>query len=278
MNVKDAQQKVDNYLMLEEKINELKAKQKEINHLLSINNIKYKAHRNGFLQAKKFLINRAKYIKHLNKIHPQIKYISGYKMQAHDGIRNFRVLVQDKKTKIRFYANASDLRKPNYNTNTYTVHRVNVFKDDLKEYDQLIKKHNLLTNPIIFYPCKECGRAFESTWGKQFCSKTCKKRWTNHLREQKRSKRAKLARKNGKYDNSISLEKIYKRDHGICYICGKKLNLDTYYNDPLAPTIEHVIPIIKGGTHTWDNVKLACRECNTAKGSKLSQEYIDKAS
>ncbi|WP_210434349.1 HNH endonuclease [Virgibacillus sp. SK37] len=35
------------------------------------------------------------------------------------------------------------------------------------------------------------------------------------------------------------------------------------------PSIEHVIPISKGGTHTWDNVKLAHRKCNNLKSDKV---------
>jgi 5-methylcytosine-specific restriction endonuclease McrA len=35
------------------------------------------------------------------------------------------------------------------------------------------------------------------------------------------------------------------------------------------PSIEHVIPLSKGGKHSWNNVKLACMECNTLKGDKI---------
>lgn len=39
---------------------------------------------------------------------------------------------------------------------------------------------------------------------------------------------------------------------------------------PDYPTIDHVIPLSKGGSHTWDNVKVACGECNcVVKGAKV---------
>ena len=34
-------------------------------------------------------------------------------------------------------------------------------------------------------------------------------------------------------------------------------------------TIDHVVPLSKGGEHSWENVVLACRSCNSRKGTKL---------
>jgi 5-methylcytosine-specific restriction endonuclease McrA len=34
---------------------------------------------------------------------------------------------------------------------------------------------------------------------------------------------------------------------------------------PDAPTVDHIIPLAKGGTHTWDNVQLAHWSCNSDK-------------
>ena len=75
-----------------------------------------------------------------------------------------------------------------------------------------------------------------------------------------------------KHDNDISLEKLFKRDHGTCYLCGMVCDwLDGEDRNGMFvagvhyPSIDHVVPVAKGGTHTWDNVKLACRGCNTKK-------------
>lgn len=131
---------------------------------------------------------------------------------------------------------------------------------------------------IKFLQCEYCGRTFEQHYGNCFCSEKCRKKQYNLRKRRKRSVRTKQAKRNGNYDKSITLAKVYKRDHGVCYICGKHLILNDDYNRSGAPTIEHVVPICKGGTHTWDNVRLACRACNIAKGTKLLKEYIKKAS
>lgn len=37
-------------------------------------------------------------------------------------------------------------------------------------------------------------------------------------------------------------------------------------NHPSAPTLDHIIPLSRGGQHTMDNLQCLCRDCNTAKG------------
>lgn len=258
------------------KANELKVQIKQLSKELSKTTAKIKNYHKSYLNAKLFLKNRQAYIAHLENKYPNLKYISGYKLTHRDENRRFKVWVQDRNNKIRFWIYSTDLRRPTFNSNVLRKNKSHILKADLKIFYQLNQQKKI--KPILFYPCRTCGKVFESKWGKTFCSDQCKRKWANRSREKKRSARTKRAKSNGKYDSSITLEKLFKRDKGECYICGKKLNPDTYYNDPLAPTIEHVIPIIKGGTHTWDNVRLACRACNNAKGTKLSQEYIDKAS
>jgi 5-methylcytosine-specific restriction endonuclease McrA len=46
-----------------------------------------------------------------------------------------------------------------------------------------------------------------------------------------------------------------------------------YCNRPfcpdLKPTVDHVFPVSKGGTHTQDNIVLACQPCNRRKSDKI---------
>lgn len=40
-------------------------------------------------------------------------------------------------------------------------------------------------------------------------------------------------------------------------------------------SIDHILPLSRGGTHTEDNVELVCLPCNIRKGTKTKEEYID---
>lgn len=64
---------------------------------------------------------------------------------------------------------------------------------------------------------------------------------------------------------------IFKRDSYICYICDKQLSPDTPWPDPLCPTIEHVIPLARGGADLESNVKTACWGCNNKKSTNMPQ-------
>ena len=59
----------------------------------------------------------------------------------------------------------------------------------------------------------------------------------------------------------------------LCAICGKPVDKSIRYPNPLSPSVDHIIPIARGG-HPSDlsNLQLAHRICNRAKGTKLQQE------
>jgi 5-methylcytosine-specific restriction endonuclease McrA len=80
---------------------------------------------------------------------------------------------------------------------------------------------------------------------------------------------------NGKIEWSINLHKLAQRDKNICHICGQKVDMNADNNDASYGSIDHVIPISKGGTHTWNNIKLAHRGCNTMKSNKMVKVLAD---
>ncbi len=63
--------------------------------------------------------------------------------------------------------------------------------------------------------------------------------------------------------------KVFERDGWRCQIC----LVDTPMvlmgtNSQTSPTLDHRLPISKGGPHTYANLQCACRACNTRKGDK----------
>ena len=56
----------------------------------------------------------------------------------------------------------------------------------------------------------------------------------------------------------------------VCGICGKPVDFSLKYPHPLSPTIDHIVPVSKGG-HPCDinNLQLAHRCCNRQKSDKL---------
>jgi len=55
-----------------------------------------------------------------------------------------------------------------------------------------------------------------------------------------------------------------------CWVCKGTINRHLRFPNFMAATVEHIIPISKGGTHTWDNVAPAHAKCNFEKGDSLA--------
>lgn len=58
----------------------------------------------------------------------------------------------------------------------------------------------------------------------------------------------------------LELEKENK-----CYYCGKECKEDK--------TLDHKLPVTRGGTNSKENLVVACRSCNCSKNNKTEEEY-----
>lgn len=128
--------------------------------------------------------------------------------------------------------------------------------------------------------CIECGKEFTAFNKQQIMCRDCHDKQKKEKRKTLKRLREAKAKKNGKIEWNISLEKLIQRDEGICKICGRQVDInDYYYTDEgyfIAgdnyPSIDHIIPLAKGGTHTWDNIQLAHRHCNSIKSDDIIEQ------
>ena len=68
-------------------------------------------------------------------------------------------------------------------------------------------------------------------------------------------------------DNSVTndfLKSIYECE--FCYYCNNKTDMS-------KRTLEHLIPLSKGGLHSTNNIVMACKKCNFSKSDKTESEY-----
>lgn len=119
------------------------------------------------------------------------------------------------------------------------------------------------------HPCPVCGKITDKP---KYCSALCRRR-ANYITQNTR-RRIKI--QNALVDDDITLYKLFNRDNGRCHICGGECNWNDhkYINKRFVPgssypTIDHVIPLAKGGMHSWDNVRLAHHSCNSTKGDRV---------
>lgn len=117
--------------------------------------------------------------------------------------------------------------------------------------------------------CVVCGETFVTDKG--YHSQTCSKHCRNQLARIERNRRYKHLKAIGAFDKSVTLGNVFDKFNGVCVCCGKKLSFDCDCTDNTYPSIDHITPISKGGTHTWNNVQLMCRKCNILKSNEVNE-------
>lgn len=123
------------------------------------------------------------------------------------------------------------------------------------------------TNPTITKRCRECGTCFTTNFmasARRFCSQTCSRRCTHRA-----AKAARRARKLDAFVTRVDRRAIILRDGGMCQLCGQPVDLTARVPQYWAATMDHAIPLAKGGTHEPANVQLAHFICNSRKGASI---------
>ncbi|MGP3708498.1 HNH endonuclease [Gordonia paraffinivorans] len=121
--------------------------------------------------------------------------------------------------------------------------------------------------------CRVCGGVFTSSRGHVTCSDECSKANLRKKRREMNKRRSYRKRGAGKCERFRSVE-IFERDGYRCHICNRMTRPDADYLHPRYPTIDHLVPLAKGGDHTRANVATACRLCNSIKGDRLAGDQL----
>ncbi|WP_166790755.1 HNH endonuclease [Cryobacterium mannosilyticum] len=80
------------------------------------------------------------------------------------------------------------------------------------------------------------------------------------------SRHERRARAEAKIDRFDPLE-VYERDEWMCQICGAEVNREVLYPDSWSATLDHIVPLSRGGNHTRENSALAHLYCNLKKSA-----------
>lgn len=65
---------------------------------------------------------------------------------------------------------------------------------------------------------------------------------------------------------------IYLRDQYRCVYCNRNLATVT----AKLRTLDHIVPVTRGGDNSETNLVTACKRCNDSKGNKTAWEFIHR--
>jgi len=78
----------------------------------------------------------------------------------------------------------------------------------------------------------------------------------------------------GKVDESLDIFQVFEEENWICQICGDQCDPLLRDRDPDMVTIDHIIPVSKGGSHTRANVQTAHFRCNMEKQATIHSDAL----
>lgn len=127
--------------------------------------------------------------------------------------------------------------------------------------------------------CACCGEQYEQRNSKQAtCSKTCymvlyrlanPDKYPSWNAAKKAAWQRRRALKAGATAERVVATDIYERDGWTCQLCGHEVDADLPWPSPMSASLDHCIPLSKGGEHMGANTQLAHLVCNVAKRDRL---------
>lgn len=126
-------------------------------------------------------------------------------------------------------------------------------------------------------PCAFCGVPFKPIrYTARTCSDRCAVRIWHRAHPDRESQyvQSRRARILGNGTREVvNPERVFQRDGWRCGICRQPTPRELIGSrSPHRPTLDHVVPLSRGGSHTYANVQCACARCNFVKGSRLQEE------
>lgn len=125
--------------------------------------------------------------------------------------------------------------------------------------------------------CAYCKKEYDffHKGSQSYCSDECKHKASkaqNRLYRKRNGKRTHKQRadKYGCVYEVVDRIAVFERDNWTCQLTGIKTPRSLMgSNLPNEPTIDHIIPLSKGGSHTYDNLQCVSRYANSIKSDKL---------
>lgn len=125
--------------------------------------------------------------------------------------------------------------------------------------------------------CRECGGKYAPTSSggapSPFCSDMCREEKARRTRRTQRIRRKAMLR--AAKVEAVDPITVFNRDGWRCNACGQKTPKEKRGTiDPNAPELDHIVPLSKGGEHSYRNTQCLCRACNAEKSDGAGGQLL----
>ncbi len=73
--------------------------------------------------------------------------------------------------------------------------------------------------------------------------------------------------------DDINHLELFEKYHWVCHLCGTKIDRKLRFPNHMAATVDHIIPLSKGGEHVWANTRPAHGLCNFKKSDDMPESF-----
>ena len=131
-------------------------------------------------------------------------------------------------------------------------------------------------------PTKPCSLTdcANDAWARQMCRMHYKRwgrangleqspsnKWSDARRSNHHARRARM--NGGTTGDRVLQADLLLRDGPTCSACKQHIDIDIPWPDPFSPSVDHTVPISKGGDHSMENCTIMHLRCNMAKGARI---------
>lgn len=161
------------------------------------------------------------------------------------------------------------------------IRPIAIFDATGNKWNNIRKEKSRITRekvfPPLFIKCRVCNKKFRISPARKFMAKYCSKNCANEglkipieIQKQRRNKKAiiythkrnALIRGSSGYFTLTEWQTLKAQYNWTCPACRKA-------EPKIKLTVDHIIPILKGGSNNIENIQPLCGSCNSKKNTKI---------
>lgn len=124
--------------------------------------------------------------------------------------------------------------------------------------------------PLALIFCVECGTRFSPAKRTIVCcSEACSTQ--RNIRFDRLNTMTYRALKLDAWSEDVMPAVVYERDAWICQLCHEPIDRVLKWPDPRSASVDHALPLSRGGLHSYANTQASHLHCNTSKQDRVPQ-------